>query len=177
MWLEGNLTMWEIIGQVLGIAATATTALSYQFNTKKKLLLVQTAATLFTCLSYLCLGAMSGFALNIVCLVRNSSYAFVKEGTKFNYILTAALMLAMAVFGALSWQGPVSLLIIIALILNTLFMSFGKPQLLRYTILLTSTMILIYNIAVFSIGGIMNEGIAIISSIIGIIRFFKAKNN
>jgi hypothetical protein len=34
-------------------------------------------------------------------------------------------------------------------------------------------MILAYNCFVFSIGGIANEGLAIISSIIGIIRFRK----
>ena len=79
----------------------------------------------------------------------------------------------MAVVGAFSWQGPISLLIIIALIINTFFLSLGNPQKLRYSILFTSTMVIIYNAYVFTIGGLMNETIAIISSIIGIIRFRK----
>ena len=70
-----------------------------------------------------------------------------------------------------------TLLIIFALAANTIFMSFGNPQLLRKSILLTSTCVLIYNVFVFSIGGIANEGISIISSVIGIIRFRKEKNN
>jgi hypothetical protein len=36
-------------------------------------------------------------------------------------------------------------------------------------------MVLIYNIFVFSIGGITNEAVAIVSSIVGIIRFRKSK--
>lgn len=167
----------EIIGQILGIIATIITFLSYQMNTKKTLLIAATAATLCTCLSYLFLGASSGFALNVVCLIRNVAFYFQDEKSKFNYVSASILALVMVVLGAFSWQGPVSLLIIFALAANTIFMSFGNPQLLRKSILLTSTCVLIYNVFVFSIGGIANEGISIISSVIGIIRFRKEKNN
>ena len=84
------------------------------------------------------------------------------------------LSIIMTFLGALSWQGPISLLMIIALAANTLFISFGDTQLLRKSILVTSTMVVIYNIYVFSIGGIANEVISIISSVIGIIRFRKS---
>ena len=161
----------EILGQIIGILATVITALSYQMNTKKSLLLTQSLATACTCISYLFLGASSGFALNIVCLVRNGCFYYLKEGQKPIYISTAILATAMVILGALSWQGPISLLMIIALAVNTVFLSLGKPQILRYSILLTSSMILIYNIYVFTIGGMLNESIAIFSSLIGIIRF------
>ena len=161
----------EILGQIIGILATVITALSYQMNTKKSLLLTQSLATACTCISYLFLGASSGFALNIVCLVRNGCFYYLKEGKTPIYISTAILATAMVILGALSWQGPISLLMIIALAVNTVFLSLGKPQILRYSILLTSSMILIYNIYVFTIGGMLNESIAIFSSLIGIIRF------
>lgn len=165
----------EIIGQVLGIFATVITFLSYQMNTKRSLLAVQTAATLCTCLAYLFLGATSGFALNIVCVTRNVVFYFTKKGTRLNYISTALLAAAMIILGALSWQGYVSLLIIVALALNTVFMSLGDPQVLRKSVVFTSTLVLIYNCFVFSIGGIANEGVSIVSSVIGIIRFYKGK--
>lgn len=165
-----------IIGQILGIIATIITFLSYQMNNKKSLLAVQSAATLCTCLSYLFLGADSGFALNIVCLVRNLTFFFQKKDSILGRILTALFVAAMIVLGALSWQGPVSLLIIIPLSINTVFMSLGDPQKLRQSILLTSTLVTIYNCIVFSIGGIANEVISIISSVIGIIRFSKGKS-
>ena len=167
----------EILGQILGILATVITALSYQMNTKKSLLLTQSLATACTCISYLFLGASSGFALNIVCLVRNGCFYYLKEGQKPIYISTAILATAMVVLGAFSWQGPISLLMIIALAVNTVFLSLGKPQILRYSILLTSSMILIYNIYVFTIGGMLNESIAIFSSLIGIIRFRRGRES
>ena len=162
-----------ILGQIFGCIATAVTVLSYQANTQKKIMISQTVATVFTCLSYLFLGADSGFILNVVCLIRNACFAVFKVGSRRIRIATLLLSLAMIVLGICSWQGPISLLIIIALAANTWFLSLGKPQVLRYSILVTCTMVLIYNVAVFSIGGILNESLAIVSSVIGIFRYRK----
>ncbi len=165
--------MNEIIGQILGIVATVITFISYQVNTKQRLLIIQTTATLCTCLSFLFLGASTGFALNIVCIIRNVLFYFQKDKSRAHSVTAIALAAAMVVLGIFSWQGPVSLLIIVALAANTMFMSLGNPQILRKSVIATSGMILIYNAIVFSIGGMANEGISIISSIIGIIRFRK----
>ena len=165
----------QLFGQILGILATVITGISYQMNTKRSLLLVQTAATSCTCLAYLLLGAASGFALNIVCIVRNVVFYFQKEDGKRRLLPALLLAAVMVVLGILSWQGPVSLLIIVALAANTIFLSFGDPQLLRKSILGTSTLVLTYNLFVFSLGGIANEALAIVSSIVGIIRYRKEK--
>ena len=167
----------QIIGQALGILATVITVISYQMNTKKSLLLVQTAATTCTCLAYLFLGAASGFALNVVCIIRNVAFYFQKDSSKAHTVTALMLALAMVVLGILSWQGPVSLLIIAALAANTVFLSFGNPQLLRKSILGTSTLVLLYNIFVFSLGGIANEALSIVSSLVGILRFRQEKKN
>ena len=165
----------QLIGQALGILATVITVISYQMNTKRSLLLVQTIATACTCLAYLFLGATSGFTLNIVCIIRNIVFYFQKDSGKVHTISALVLAAAMVAVGALSWQGPISLLIIVALAANTVFMSFGNPQLLRQSVLGTSSLVLLYNIFVFSIGGIANEGLSIVSSAVGIVRFRKEK--
>ena len=166
-----------IIGQILGIIATALTFLSYQANTKRGVLFIQTAATAFTCASYFFLGASTGAVLNIVCVARNVTFYFQKERTRACYISAGIFAAAMVFLGALSYQGAVSLLLMLALAANTIFLSLGNAQILRKSILLTSTLVLIYNCFVFSIGGIANEALAIISSAIGILRFRKSKNN
>lgn len=169
--------MNQIIGQILGLIATVITVVSYQANDKKKLLIIQSVATLSTCLGYLFLAAWSGFALNIVCLVRNGVFFFLNKNQKGTVYRAVAILLAvcMVALGALSWQGWVSLLIIVALVLNTLFMAFGTPQNLRQSVCFTSALVLAYNIFVFSIGGILNEGLAIVSSFIGILRFRRVR--
>ena len=163
-------------GQTLGIIATILTFFSYQTNSKRLLLTIQTAATLCTCLSFLFLGANTGFALNLVCIARNVTFYFQKEDSKFRYAAAILFAVLMAGLGAVTWQGWISLLIILALAVNTLFIAFATSQQLRKSILLTSSMVLLYNVFVWSIGGIANEGLSIVSSIIGILRYRKSKS-
>ena len=164
-----------MIGQSFGILATILNFISYQANTKKSLLIIQTIATMCTCLSFFFLGATTGFALNIICIIRNIVFYIVHRRSRLFYPAVVILTLATIFCGALSWQGWISLLIIVALAANTVFLSFGDPQLLRKSILITSTLVILYNIFVFSIGGISSELIAIISSGIGLYRY--RKNN
>ena len=162
-----------ILGQVFGFIATALTIISYQGKTQKVVLLFQTIATSCTVLSFFFLGATSGFALNIVCLLRNFYFFLVKPKTKLHLVGSIAFTVTMIVVGVISWQNLWSLLIIVALAVNTVFISLDNPQLLRKSVVATSTSVLIYNAVVFSLGGILNEGFSIISSIVGIIRYRK----
>ena len=165
----------HIIGQIFGVVATCLTFLSYQASTKRNLLIIQSLGTMCTAISYLFLGATSGFVLNIVCIIRNVVFYFQKQGSKASLISGVAFAVVMVVLGAFFWQGWVSILIIVALAANTVFLSFGKLQLLRKSILATSTIVLVYNVFVFSVGGIINEALTIVSSIIGLIRFYKSE--
>ena len=167
----------EILGQSLSILGVITTAISYQLNNRRTILAVHSAAILFICLGYYFLGATSGFTLNVVCFIRNIAYCFLKNNRKVNFAVTAFFALCMIVVGALSWQDYFSLFIIIALAINTSFMGLGTPQQLRKSILLTSSLVFAYNVIVFSIGGMLNELMAIASSIVGIIRFAAPRKN
>jgi hypothetical protein len=166
-----------IAGQIMGWVAALLTCLSYQCKEHKKLIVIQTLSTLSICISYLLLSAWSGMLLNVVCIVRNF-IIYRKDLKIFSYgFWPYALAALMGLMGALSWQGPMSLLIIVALAVNTLFLYFPNVQNLRKSIVITSTMVLIYN-AYFSVwGGVFNELIAISSSIIGIYRYRNTKQS
>ena len=164
-----------LTGQILGWVAAFLTFMSYQCKNHKKLIFVQTAATVSMCASYLLLGAHTGMLLNVVCILRNL-IIYKKDVKIFSYpFWPYALAALMAVTGALSWQGPMSLFIIVALAVNTLFLCFPNVQNLRKSILVTSSMVLIYNVYYSAWGGVLNELIAIVSSIIGIYRYRKVK--
>ena len=159
----------------MGWLAALITFLSYQCKEHKKLIIVQTLSTLSICISYLLLGAWSGMLLNVVCIIRNF-IIYRKDIKIFSYSFWPYVLAAlMGVMGAVSWQGPMSLLVIVALAVNTLFLYFPNVQNLRKSIVITSTMVLIYN-AYFAVwGGVFNELIAISSAIIGIYRYRKVK--
>ena len=166
----------NLTGQISGWLAALLAFLSYQCKDHKKLIVVQTFSTLSICISYLLLNAWSGMLLNVVCLVRNI-IIYRKDLKIFSYSFWPYVLSGvMGIMGVVSWQGPMSLLIIVALAVNTLFLYFPNVQNLRKSILVTSTMILIYNVYYTVWGGVANEAIAIISSVIGIYRYKNVKH-
>ena len=81
----------------------------------------------------------------------------------------------MGILGALSWQGPMSLLVIMALMLGTLFLYSPNVQNLRKITLVTAIMVIIYNVYYAVWGGVVNELIAMTSAVIGLYRYRKVK--
>ena len=171
------MTPFEIIGQIVSIIAVALFAVSYQVKQQKHIIIIQTFGTLCWCISYYLIGAMSGFAVNIITIVRNISMLFIKPRTRLSYISTAILVVAMGVAATLSWEGPRTIIIAVSLMANTIFFSFGDPQLLRKSVIFTSSGFLLYNIISMLSGGIISESMSIISSIVGIIRYRGKKSS
>ena len=163
----------EIIGQAISIVCVILFAVSYQVKEQKHIIIIQTLGTLGWCLAYYFIGETSGFALNIISIIRNISMLFIKPRTRLSYITTAILVVAFGVVSAFFWDGPQTLIIVISLMLNTIFFSFGDPQLLRKSVIGTSSGFLLYNIITMLSGGIISESMSIISSIIGVVRFRK----
>ena len=164
-----------LAGQIASWIAALLTFISYQCKDHKRLIVVQTFSTLSICISYLLLDAWSGMLLNIICLITNF-IIYRKDIRIFTYSFWPYVLSGiMGIMGVVSWQGPMSLLIIVALAVNTLFLYFPDVQNLRKSILVTSTMVLIYNVFYSVWGGVLNELIAISSSVMGIYRYRKTK--
>lgn len=161
----------NLLGHVVGVVAIGLFFYSYQIFDKKKLLLVQTIATCTLCLQYILIGAFSGFALNIVCVIRNVLYYLQDRKVISIKGLPNMLAFAMLAVSIFSWDGYHSLFIIVGLIMNTIFMGIFNSQDLRKSMLITCPMILVYNIFSFSISGIVSESLSIVSALIGIARY------
>ena len=163
--------MW-IAGQICGLCAVVLTFISYQYKSPKKLLLIQTAGTAANMLGYLFLGAGAGMLLNVVCVVRNLIFFF-KSKKIFSYKFWPWLLAGVMVLAVIPVWTPYAPLLAGALAINTVILSYGNNRLLRFSILLTSSMVIAYNVAVGAYGSILNEAVAIISSVIGLIRYRK----
>lgn len=166
----------QIIGQTLSVIATVITVFSYQLRTKEKILFAQIISTACLAGSYFLLGATSGFCLNIVGIVRNVCYYFQPKKGIFPYLSGAFFAVAMAVVGALFWQGPADLLIITALVINAVMLSAFSAQALRYSILFTCTLMTTYAAIHLNVGAILNESFSVISSAVGIVRYRRKKD-
>ena len=165
----------ELIGQIIGIIAVCFSFLTYQLKTKRGILLMLSLATVLFCTHYALLSAPVGLFLNIVGIIRNLCYYHSDKKILSSKAVPVILAAIMGVLGILTWEGYHSLFFIVGLMLNTLAMGYFGPQNLRKSLLLTCTLIFIYNVFNFSVGGMLNETVAIISALIGIWRDRRGK--
>ncbi len=160
-----------LIGHILGFISVGLFFYSYQRTQKAKIMIIQTVATALSCIQYLLIGAFSGFALNIVCIIRNFVFYHRDKNNNTDLASPVVFALCMAVVSVFSWEGIHSLLITMGLVVNTVCMGIFDAKTFRKTILISSSLILVYNIFAFSYSGILSESISLISVIIGIIRY------
>ncbi len=112
-------------------------------------------------------------AMNSVNIVRNLVYYRRNQKGDNSMLMPILFTVILGIIGLLTWEAWYSIFVFLGLIINSLCMSFSNPQNVRKSILITSPMVLIYDAFAFSIGGFIYESVAIISSVIGIIRFRK----
>ena len=161
----------KILIQIIGIAAMICSVSSFQLNKHKHIMLVQIVATALFGLQYFLLGAYTGLALDIAGVLRDIVYYNKDKKWASSNWWTVFWVLVMLVVGIFTYQNWISLLMTAAMMLNTVSFSFTKPKLVRTTILISSPLLLVYNILTGSIGGVINELFTEISSVVGIIRY------
>ena len=165
------------IGQVLGIIAPIIGILSYQMKTPKKIVFLQLINSLIFCTHYLMIGAITGMTLNLVGVFRN--FVFYRRNIKGSNDKIAPIIFTViaAIVGLLTWNGWYSIFIFLGIVIHSFCMSFSNAQNIRKSILITSPLVIIYDIFTLSIGGIIYETIAIVSCVVGIIRYRKNKTD
>ena len=168
-----NMDLAMLIGQVLGIVAVILGFITYQMKSPKALLIVNLITCGVFCLHYLLIGAVSGCVMNLIGIFRNVVYTnrnkkiFSSPAWPFIF---AAIMLAA---GLVTWQDWRSVLMVCALVINSMALSMKNAQHIRWSLLITCPLVMIYDVLLHSYGGMVYEGMSIVSALIGIVRFRK----
>ena len=169
-------TLW-IIGQIFGILAIITGCLSFQMRTQKQLLLVQTLTSVIFCFHYGMIGAMTGMAMNLVNIFRNLAYDHRNQKNKTGWLVPIIFTVINTFMAILAWDAWYSIFMLVGIGINTLAMALPDPQKVRISILITSPIVIVYNVLSFSIGSVIYEVVAIVSCIIALLRNRSAKVN
>lgn len=169
--------MIETIGQIVGIFGVVALFSAYQMKNRKSLLLLQMLGIAFISAQYFMINAISGAVLNLVCLVRTIFFYFVegkiKNRTLEKYVFPLFFAFLVCIFAVFSWEGWYTWLMLVCLAVNSFCTGACSPQSFRYSLLFTCALAFAYNVIVFSIGGMINEVLSVISAIVGIIRYKK----
>ena len=184
----------DIIIQVIGFIAISFSIIAVQFNTHGKIIAFKTLSSLLFAIQYLLLGAYTGMVMDVIGSARNIVFTHtVKKGksTKNQIIFFSILTVLLGVTSIiLTWDVSkiiwtenvkiatilmviVSITSIIAKLLTTVAYGIKNPHLIRMVNLPSCSLWLIYNIVVFSLAGVLNEIMSIVSIILAEIRLKK----
>ena len=155
----------EIIGQIFGIIAVILGFVMYQIKDAKRILMVQIFICLVFGIHYFLLEATSGLILNAVGAVRSITYYNRDKLEKCEKYLPVIFAVIMAIMGIFFWEAWYSIFVVVGLVINSVALSFKKPQNLRKSILISSPLVIIYDAFIMSIGGIIFESVSVISSV------------
>lgn len=190
---------WNIFIQALGFIAIGVNLIAVQFNTHGKIMLFKTLGSFLFALQYLLLGAYAGMVMDLIGTIRNIVFTYNVKNNKSNkwwIILFAIVTLILGLLTIiLTWEKSIlavshwstdltiattlavglAVISIIAKLLTTVAYGFKDPHKIRLTNYPSSSLWLIYNFACFSIAGMVNEIMTLISLTIAEIRFRKPK--
>lgn len=164
-----------MFAQLLGVLGFIFSVISFQQNTQKRIVFVQFLANVSFTIHFYLIGAYTGSILNGIAIIRSFVYCFKDKKWASSNIWIVIFSLAFVVAGIYTWEGPLSILPIVAMVLSSISFGIKNPKLVRRIYFPCSPMWLIYNIAGHSIGGVLTESFAMISIIIGMLRFDRKK--
>ena len=171
----------DVAAQVFGILAFIVSVVSFQLKTYRQILWAQTlCALLFVTHFYLLArcgqaDAVTGAALNGVCAIRDIVLLITekKRTQRLTTLLAVCFSLIVVIIGILSWSSPVSLLFIVAMVLNTVALSIPDPNMVRVFIMISAPFACAYDVLNHSIGGTVNEVVSFLSAMTAYIRYRK----
>jgi len=166
-----------IIGQILGIVAIGLGFLSYQMRSQKTLLFLQVVTAGLFIVHYLMIGAVTGMALNVVNFAKNIVYYFRNKKESRDIVIPAIFVILFAVIGLFTWEAWYSVFVYVGLIVHAIGFALPDAQKARGSILISSPLVMLYNVFAHSYGGIVYEAVATVSAFIGILRYRKANKD
>lgn len=164
-----------ILGQIFGAIALIILVISLQKNDRKELIKLQVLSCFGYFLQYCFLSAWTGALMNLICGIRNIVYY--KKNKKVSKFVIALFCIMMIVVSIFSYNGPISLLPMIATALYTIFLGIGNITTIRIVETISCTLFLIYNVKVKAITGLIATIVELIAVIIALINERKQKNS
>ncbi|MBO6052465.1 MAG: YgjV family protein [Clostridia bacterium] len=161
-----------LAGQIFGILGLIGTVVCYQFNSRKKILIMQILCTVVFTLNLSLLGAWSGALLNVLGIAK--SCVFYQRGRRrwadsVWWIVLFCVLAAVCV--AATYQTPIDLVPLIGTVFTTVALAQKDARTIRLLTLPSPPSWFVYNLANGNLGGMANEIFVLSSLLIAVLRF------
>ena len=159
-----------LISQILVILATFFISVTYIEKQRKKILILFIFYSILYGIHYLLLGALTGFLMNIVSIIRNIIFYINEKKNKENKISFLIILFIIIIsFGIFSYKDLFSIISISASLMSTYSIWQKNIRLYRLIAIIVSICFIIYAIHINSLFAIITEIILLITELTGII--------
>lgn len=155
------------LAQLFGVIALCFLIISFQKNDKDELLKYQIFSSISFAIQYLLLNAITGVLMNLMSLIRNIIYKKFKE-IPFKYIVL--IIIVMIILSIFSYNGVISLLPTLAVILYIIALWQKNLKITRITEVISCCLFIIYNISVLAIVGFISAIIELCFALVAVYR-------
>ena len=164
------MNTYFFIAQVIGAIALIILVMSLQKNDKRTLLKYQMFSSFLYAIQYIFLNAYTGALMNLTCMARNYIFnKYEKQQVPIGWlIIVVSVMIGLSI---LTFNGAISLLPMIAVVLYSVAVWDGDLKCIRIVDVISCSLFIIYNIRVLAITGLIATIIELCAAIIGIYRF------
>lgn len=162
----------NLIAQGIGMVGLIFAIISFQNNKRNLILLFLGMAQMCFIIHFALLEVWTAFAMNIVGATR--TFFFMLRGRKKWMDSDLVMYLFISLFliaGILSWQNWLSLLPIMAMVIETIGVWQRDPRKIRFIVMIPRPMWITFNAIHRSYAGVLTELFVITSLIAGIVRF------
>lgn len=166
----------KVISDILGILGILITVIVYQQKKRESLLISKLVLDLVWLLHYCFISAYSGAAVAAIAAFRELVYVKRDRNNPKGIVWLPIFIVVAIVCTVLTWNNMFSLFTCLASCIAVVSFFIGNPKLSRILAFPVSACMLTYDVACGSIAGVINESFAMISSLVGIIRYDRKKN-
>lgn len=159
------------IVQFIGFIGLALGVLAFQFKQHRNIVLCKMSSELVFSLQYLLLGAWTAALLDFASAARNLLFCKLVKKERSTTPLIYIFGIFVVIVGILTFDGPISLMLIAAKLLTTISYGMKNERLLRYITLPSCILWSIYNLYIGSLGGAIGDCLNLISLVTAVYKF------
>lgn len=177
-----NITWTYIWSQIFTVIEYSLLGATYFAKKRKLVVVLDTFSMLAGIAAYILLGADLGLAMSIVILLANFYYLYDESHRGKNhklglrdFIALGVVLAVIAILAVWTYDGPASLLSVAATVLYEISIWQNSTKVYKFLGIPVALCWMLYNTFIFSVAGILSEGIIFLAATVGYIQAYHAE--
>lgn len=173
-----ELTLNYILSQIFSLLCFVCFGITFFSKNQKKIRFLGILMNIFQAISYMLLGATSGYAMLIIAIIRNLIFFKLnkQEYTTSYKLLLFGLLIVIGITGVMTYTNVFSLLPVFAIVLYSIGVWQKSPKVYKLLSIPNCLCWIIYNLSVASVVASIDEFVMLVLSIIGFYKELKSTN-